>query len=117
MKIVDVPAHIYRGYDIRGVVDTDLNEDVYYTLGKAYATFLFGRQIRECVVGRDIRLTSEKYAKAFVEGLLESGVDVMDIGLSLTQIVYFAHYHYLSKGGAMITASHKNREYNGLKLL
>jgi len=107
---------IFRGYDIRGVVDEQLNEDVYYTLGKAYATFLYRRQIRECVVGRDMRETSEKFQSSFVKALIESGIDVIDIGLSLTQIIYFAQYHYLSKGGAMITASHNPKEFNGLKL-
>ncbi len=115
-KIVSVNKQIFRGYDIRGVVDQDLSEDVYYTLGKAYATFLYRRQIRTCVVGMDIRETSEIYKKAFVEALLESGIDVTDFGLSLSQIMYFAQYHYLSKGGAMITASHNPREFNGLKL-
>jgi phosphomannomutase/phosphoglucomutase len=116
MDIVGVPSHVYRGYDIRGLVDTDLNENVYYTLGKAYATFLYRRQINECVVGRDIRITSESYAKSFTQGLLEMGINVIDFGLSLTQIMYFSQYHYLSKGGAMITASHNPKEFNGLKL-
>jgi len=115
-KIVPINPDVYRGYDIRGIAEKDLSEDAYYTLGKAYATFLYRRQVRECVVGRDIRLTSEAFSKAFVEGLLESGIDVKDFGLSLTQIMYFAQYHYLSKGGAIITASHNPKNFNGLKL-
>src|SRR3989344_869617 len=111
-----IDPSIFRGYDIRGLVGEQLNEDVYYTIGKAYATFLYGRQIRECVVGRDIRETSPVYQKAFVSALLESGIDVIDIGLTLTQIMYFAQYHYLSKGGAIVTASHNPKEFNGLKL-
>ncbi|HCR36475.1 MAG: Phosphomannomutase [Candidatus Woesebacteria bacterium GW2011_GWC2_33_12] len=114
--IKDINPEIFRGYDIRGIVDKDLDEDVYYTLGKAYATFLFERRINEAVVGRDVRLTSEKYQNAFVEGLLESGINVFDIGLTLSQILYFAQYHFLSKGAAMITASHNPANYNGLKL-
>lgn len=117
MKVVNnINPEIFRGYDIRGIVDKDLNEDVYYTLGKAYATFLYERRINEAVVGRDVRLTSEKYQNAFVVGLLESGINVYDIGLTLSQILYFAQYHYLSKGAAMITASHNPANYNGLKL-
>lgn len=115
-KIAQINPEIYRGYDIRGVVDKDLSEDVYYTLGKAYATFLYRRQIRECVVGMDVRESSPIYKKAFIAGLLESGIDVTDFGLSLTQIMYFAQYHYLSKGGAIITASHNPKNFNGLKL-
>ncbi|MBL7036564.1 phosphomannomutase/phosphoglucomutase [Candidatus Microgenomates bacterium] len=117
MKTVkDINPEIFRGYDIRALVDKDLNEDVYYTLGKAYATFLYRRRINETVVGRDIRLTSEAYSKVFVQGLVESGINVIDIGLTLAQIMYFSQYHYLSKGGAMITASHNPANYNGLKL-
>lgn len=116
MNIVQVDPSIFRGYDIRGLVGEQLSEDVIYTIGKAYATFLYGRQIRECVVGRDIRETSPAYQKVFMDALLESGVDVVDIGLTLTQIMYFAQYHYLSKGGAIITASHNPKEFNGLKL-
>lgn len=113
---MNVSHSMFRGYDIRGVVDKDLSPDVMYILGKAYATFLHRRQIRECVVGMDIRETSPIYKKFFVKGLLEMGINVVDFGLSLTQIMYFAQYHYLSKGGAMVTASHNAKEFNGLKL-
>ena len=117
MKIVNnINPEIFRGYDIRGVNDKDLSEDVYYTLGRAYATFLYERRITEAVVGRDIRITSEIYQKAFEVGLLESGINVIDIGLTLSQILYFSQYHFLTKGGAMITASHNPVNYNGLKL-
>jgi phosphomannomutase / phosphoglucomutase len=115
-EIVKINPEVYRGYDIRGVVGKDFSDNSFYTLGKGYATFLHRRQIRECVVGMDIRETSPEFKKAFVEGLLEMGINVVDFGLSLTQIMYFAQYHYLSKGGAIITASHNPREYNGLKL-
>lgn len=117
MKVVNNINHeIFRGYDIRGVVGKDLNADVYYTIGRAYATFLFERRINIAVVGRDIRLTSEEYQNAFMEGLTEAGINVIDIGLTLSQILYFAQYHFLSKGGAMITASHNPKDFNGLKL-
>ncbi|MFI5240993.1 MAG: phosphomannomutase/phosphoglucomutase [Microgenomates group bacterium] len=116
MNKVNINPEIFRGYDIRGVVDKDLNKDVYYALGKAYATFLFERRITQAVVGRDIRLTSEEYQKSFMDALLDSGVDVIDIGLTLSQILYFSQYHYLTKGAAMITASHNPSNYNGLKL-
>lgn len=117
MQIVNnINPEIFRGYDIRGVNDKDLNEDVYFTLGKAYASFLYERRITEAVVGRDVRITSELYQKAFMEGLLDSGIDVIDIGLTLSQILYFSQYHFLTKGGAMVTASHNPVNYNGLKL-
>ena len=107
---------IFRGYDIRGLVDTQLNEDAYYTLGRAYATFLQERRIAESTVGHDNRLTSEKYARAFTQGLNDGGVDTIFLGLSLSQIVYFSSYEFKTKGGAMITASHNPKEFNGLKL-
>lgn len=107
---------IFRGYDLRGVAGQDLNEDIMELLGKAYATFLYQRRVWEVVVGRDNRVTSESYSKAFIKGLLDSGVDVVDIGLSLAQIVYFSQYPLRFKGAAMITASHNPPQYNGIKL-
>jgi phosphomannomutase/phosphoglucomutase len=116
MAKIKINPEIFRGYDIRGVSGKDLSSEIMNYLGKAYATFLYRRQINECVVGMDVRETSEEYKKAFIDGLLEQGIDVVDIGLTLTQIMYFAQYYYLSKGGAIITASHNPREFNGLKL-
>ncbi len=107
---------IFRGYDIRGIVGADLNPETVTVIAKAYATFLIRRQIRHCVIGRDMRESSEGFQNIFMEVLLASGINVFDIGLTLTQIMYFAQYHYLSKGGVMITASHNPREFNGMKL-
>ncbi len=107
---------IFRGYDIRGVAGKDLSEDVYYTLGRAYATYLQQRRIHEATVGRDNRLTSEDFSRAFIQGLNDGGVDTIDLGLSLSQIVYFSCYEIKTKGSAMVTASHNPAEYNGLKL-
>lgn len=108
--------HLFRGYDLRGVSGKDLDAEKMYTLGKAYATFLHKRRVWEVSVGRDNRLTSEEYSENFIKGLLESGVDVVDIGLSLSQIVYFSQYPLRFKGSAMITASHNPAQYNGLKM-
>lgn len=116
MKVVSINPVIFRGYDIRGVVDKEISEDVYYTLGLAYATFLTQRRIQEATVGRDNRLSSEVFAKAFIAGLNEGGIDTIDMGLSLSQIVYFSSYEFKTKGAAMITASHNPKEFNGLKL-
>jgi len=111
-----INPNIFRGYDIRAIVGKDINEEVVNTLGLAYATFLHRRQIRHAVVGRDMRETSEAYQKVFMDALIGSGINVIDIGLTLTQIMYFAQYRYLTKGGAIITASHNSKEFNGLKL-
>ncbi len=116
-KIVEnINPQIFRGYDIRGVMDEDLSPDVYYTLGRGYGTWLAQRRIVDCVVGHDNRITSKAYTKAFISGLNDSGIHTYYLGLSLTQIVYFGAYEFKTKGSAMITASHNPREYNGLKL-
>lgn len=115
-KIVQINPVIFRGYDLRGVVDTDLNEDVFYTLGLGYATYLAKYRIKQATVGRDNRKTSEGYAQAFRAGLNQGGVDTIDLGYSLSQIVYFSSYYFQTKGGAMITASHNPSNFNGMKL-
>src|SRR5437773_8468447 len=85
----NVPAHIFREYDIRGVVDEDLSEDIYYSLGRAYGTFLYSQpgdikpvkgQRMRVAAGRDVRLSSERYQKALTQGMLDSGVDVINVG-------------------------------------
>lgn len=114
--VKNINPKIFRGYDLRGVAGEDLNEDVMYTLGRAYATWLSQRRIGEATVGHDNRLTSEAYSKAFIAGLNDGGINSIDIGLSLSQISYFSSYEFKTKGSAMITASHNPKEFNGLKL-
>ena len=114
--VSNIAPHIFRGYDIRGLVDQDLNADVYYTLGRAYATWLSQRRIGESTVGHDNRLTSEEYTQAFIAGLNDGGIDTFELGMALSQIVYFSSYEFKTKGSAMVTASHNPKEFNGLKL-
>jgi len=117
MKITNnINPVIFRGYDIRGVSDVDINEDVFYTIGRGYATYLSQRRIKEATVGRDGRLTSPLYSEALIQGLIDGGIDVYDLGESLSQIVYFSLYELKTKGGAMISASHNPKEFNGVKL-
>lgn len=113
---MQINPNIYRGYDLRGVSGVDLSPEVYYQLGRGYATFLTQRRIKLCPVGCDNRLTSEEYKASFIKGLNDGGIDTVDLGLSMSQVVYFSSYHFLTKAGAMITASHNPKEYNGLKL-
>ncbi len=112
----NVPSHIFRGYDLRGLGDTELTNENVDAIARAYATFLSYRRINEVVLGYDNRLTSERIKNQVIESLIDSGINVVEIGLSLTQIVYYAHYHFRSKGGIMVTASHNPKEYNGLKM-
>jgi len=80
---------IFRGYDIRGIVGQDLNEEIIYSLGRAYGTLLARRRIKVCPVGHDNRLESERFSKAFIKGLNESGIDTYYIGNSLFHPIYF----------------------------
>lgn len=107
---------IFRNYDIRGIVDVDLNVENVEAIGRAYGTFLRRRKIRQMVCGRDCRLSGESYQEAFIKGVLTTGVDVIDIGLIMTQMMYFAQYRFQTNGGAILTASHNPWNFNGFKL-
>ncbi|MFH1316215.1 MAG: phosphomannomutase/phosphoglucomutase [Candidatus Woesearchaeota archaeon] len=111
-----VNPFMFRNYDIRGIDGEDLNEDVVEAVGKAYGTFLRRRKIRQSVVGRDCRVTGEKYQKRIIKGLTEMGIDVIDIGMVMTQMMYYSQYRFQSNGGVMITASHNPSKFNGFKL-
>lgn len=104
----------FKAYDIRGRVPDQLNEDIAYRIGRAYAQFLKPEKI---VVGHDIRLTSVSICEALVKGLRDSGVDVYDIGECGTEEVYFATFDYEFDGGIVVTASHNPKDYNGMKLV
>jgi len=104
----------FKAYDLRGRIPTELNEDVAYRVGRAYAQFVGPKKV---IVGRDIRLSSEELAKALEQGLLDSGVDVYDIGLCGTEVVYYATFARGMDGGIMVTASHNPPDYNGMKFV
>ena len=104
----------FKAYDIRGRIPEEINADLIYKIGRAFAAFVKPKKV---AVGRDIRLTSEEFAQALIRGLTDAGVDVLDIGLCGTEGVYFATFHYKLDGGVMITASHNPPDYNGLKLV
>lgn len=104
----------FKAYDARGKVPDELNEDIAYRIGRAYAEFIKPDQV---AVGRDIRLSSESLFNALCKGLNDSGVDVLDLGLCGTEQVYFAAFHCQLGGGIMITASHNPVDYNGLKFV
>ncbi len=110
-----VPDHVFRGYDLRGIVGTDLDDENVLILAKGYATYLLQRRIYDCVIGFDSRESSPKFRDVFVKGLTESGITVYDIGITLSQICYFAQYFFRTRGMVMITASHNPKEYNGFK--
>lgn len=104
----------FKAYDIRGQIPNELNADVCYRIGNATAKFLGARSI---LVGRDMRLTSDEFADAVIRGLVEAGVEVLDIGMCGTEMVYFGVTNLQADGGIMVTASHNPADYNGLKLV
>lgn len=104
----------FKAYDIRGRLGDELNEDIAYRIGRAYAQFLKPKRV---AVGGDIRLTSESLKQAVARGLMDGGADVIDIGMSGTEEVYFAAFHLNVDGGIQVTASHNPIDFNGMKLV
>ena len=109
----------FKAYDIRGRIPDELNTDIAYRIGRAYAEKINPVSV---VVGRDIRLSSDEMAAAVIRGLQDAGVNVYDIGLCGTEEVYFATFAYQDDGkamdgGIMVTASHNPKDYNGMKLV
>jgi phosphomannomutase/phosphoglucomutase len=116
---MQVPAHIFREYDIRGLVDDEVTPELVHALGRGFATFVarrLGKDAPTLAVGRDVRPSSDLYRDAMVQGLRESGARVLDIGLVPTPVLYYACHRLDTDGGVMITASHNPSEYNGFKL-
>ncbi len=119
---MQVPAHVFREYDIRGVAERDLSSDLARSIGRGYARMLTdgaaasGKPLRVCV-GRDCRLSSPRLHLALVDGLLRSGVHVIDIGVGPTPMLYFSVHHTNADGGIMITGSHNAGDENGFKMM
>src|ERR671916_2567752 len=110
-----IDESIFKAYDIRGVYPDSLNEGLARDIGRAFVNHL-GLSGSRVVVARDMRLSGEALEEAFIEGVTEAGADVLDLGLVSTDALYFAVGHLEEPGGAMITASHNPKEYNGFKL-
>lgn len=104
----------FKAYDIRGRVPAELDEQLAYKIGRAYAAFLDCKRV---AVGHDIRLSGPAMRDALVRGLVEAGVEVEDIGQCGTEQIYFTTFHRGLDGGVMITASHNPADYNGMKLV
>ena len=114
---MELSRAIFREYDIRGIAGKDLTEDVAYAVGAAYAAFLGEKGVKGAVsVGRDNRPSGTGLHKSLVTGLLESGLDVIDIGVVPTPLAYWSQHKLNVVGGVQITGSHNPAEYNGFKL-
>ena len=107
---------IFKAYDIRGVYGQDLNEGIFYRIARAYAQFCGFTGKGKVVVARDCRTSSDSLFAAFSKGLVDEGVDVLDIGMASTPMSYFANASLKADGSVMITASHNTKEWNGCKL-
>ncbi len=112
-----IKHNIFRLYDIRGIVDEDLTEEAVYRIARALATKAAGRGYKKIVLGRDNRMSSPRLRDITIKALLDSGFDIVDLGVVITPIFYFAARHLDIKAGLMITASHNPSEYNGFKML
>jgi phosphomannomutase/phosphoglucomutase len=107
---------IFREYDIRGIADKDLTDSTALLIGKAIGTFVRAKNGKTFTVGRDCRLSGPRIRKALVEGLISTGLEVIDIGLVPTPLLYFSVFHLDTDGGVQITGSHNPPEHNGLKI-
>ena len=104
----------FKAYDIRGQLGVELNEDIAYRIGRAYAQFLDAKRI---VIGGDMRLSTDGLKQALANGLMDAGCDVIDLGMTGTEEVYFAAFHLDVDGGIEVTASHNPIDFNGMKLV
>ncbi len=111
---MNINTAIFKAYDVRGLYPSEVNEDAARLIGRGFVSYLGAKRI---AVGRDMRLSSPSVAAAFIEGARAQGADVVDYGLIGTDIMYFAVNRDGHDGGAMITASHNPKEYNGIKMV
>lgn len=112
---MQINPKIFKAYDIRGIYGVDFDEQNFYDIARAYVKLV--KPKGRVAVGMDARLSSPALKKSVIKGLLDSGVDVLDIGLASTEMYYFAVGKYNLAGGLQITASHNPKEYNGLKMV
>lgn len=111
-----VNPEIFRAYDLRGLVGTDLSAELAENLGKAYGTYLKRMGITELVVGMDSRASGPEYSSALIKGLTWAGANVIDIGMTLVGTFYWSQYFLNCRGGMYVSASHNPPEYNGFKI-
>ncbi len=114
--MAQIPEHIFREYDIRGIADSELTPEVVEAIGKAYGTWLRRQEISRVVVGGDIRMSTPRIIENVTAGLRSVGINVINIGRVTTPAFYWSMLHLESPGGVMVTGSHNPKEMNGLKL-
>jgi len=114
---MEINPQIFREYDIRGIAGEDLTEDVVERIGQAFVVYLWGKKKHHTLcVGRDGRLSSKAFARAVIDGIVSSGINVIDLGEVPTPLLYYSLFTLPVDGGIMITGSHNPKEYNGMKV-
>lgn len=116
-KITAVNPCIFRAYDIRGIVNEQISEDIFYTIGQAISVRLKELKRYKTFIARDARLSSESLANALQDGLIDGGIDVLNLGEATTPILYFATHTKAVDSGLMVTGSHNPANYNGIKIV
>ena len=116
-KKKQVPQHIFKMYDIRGLADEELSSDVMHKIGQSYGTVCLNNDVHQLVVASDARLSSPQLKDALIEGILSTGCNVIDVGTVPTPVMYFATHCLGTNTGLMVTASHNPPEYNGVKMV
>ncbi len=111
-----INKQIFRQYDVRGIVDIDLNDETVYLLGRGFGSYLRKRNLKTAVIGGDARLSTPRFKERYTAGLLDCGIDVQDVGILATPTLYFCIKHLKTDAGIMITGSHNPPEYNGFKM-
>jgi len=111
-----IPSNIFREYDIRGKAEEELTSGTVRAIGLAFGTFLARNGVRKITVGGDVRLSTERIRRDVIEGVNAAGVDVVDLGIVTSPLLYWSLFHLDLSGGVMITGSHNPKEFNGLKL-
>lgn len=112
MKFPETMLSSFKSYDIRGIYPSSINEDFYYMLGNAFAQYI---KTGVVMIGRDARVSSPQLSEAFIEGVIDFGLNVINLGNISTEMLYFAAKTYNPEGAIMITASHNPKDYNGCK--
>ncbi|MDP2749825.1 MAG: phosphomannomutase/phosphoglucomutase, partial [Nanoarchaeota archaeon] len=104
---------VFKAYDVRGIYPEELNEELAYKVGRAFVKFV---KVKEVVVGRDARISSDSLFEALTKGITDEGANVINIGMVTTPMLYFGIANYGHESGIMITASHNPKQFNGFKL-
>ena len=112
-----IQKNIFKAYDIRGIVDTELTDDTVYKIGQAVGSDAINKKQKVISVGYDGRLSSPRLCVNLTQGLLSTGINVINIGLVTTPILYFSTHSLKTKTGIMITGSHNPANYNGFKIV